>query len=90
MTLLSRRTRVHFFTAYLEYLYDQGIKSEYYYVGDASRFIRHLIARCGPEEIESFLAKANSPSYRARLEKTLRKFYRFANDRLDMNHDPFH
>lgn len=84
---MSKNSRVHFLTAYLEFLYDQGIKSEYYYIGDASRYLRYLLARSGPAEIEGFLSAASSPAYRRRLIKTLRKFYAFAGAHLDIASD---
>lgn len=85
---LSKQAKVHFITAYLEYLYDQGIKSEYYYVGDASRFLRFLIQNSKPGDVEAFLSSSSSPAYRKRLEMTLRKFYAFAAERLDVTNNP--
>lgn len=85
---MGRHEKVHILTAYLEYLYDNGIKSENYYVGDASRFVRFLLASCGPDQFAAFLARTGSPSYRLRLVKTVRKFYAFAADRLDIENDP--
>lgn len=80
---LSKRPRVYFLTAYVEYLLDQGIRSEEYYLGDASRYMRYLLAKSGPEDLERFIADvARSSSYEARLRKTLHKFYVFAEERL--------
>jgi len=79
---LSKHARVHFLTAYLEYLYDQGIKSEEYYLGDASRFIRFLLARATPQDVADFLGTTSSPTYRKRLSQSVRKFYTFARERL--------
>ena len=42
--MLRKNSKVHFLTSYVEYLMDNGIRSEEYYVGDASRFIRYLLA----------------------------------------------
>lgn len=85
---MSRQAKVHFLTAYLEYLLEQGIKSEYYYLGDASRYLRFLLKQSGPETVEAFLGCASSPAYRRRLIKTLQKFYAFANERLDLPVNP--
>lgn len=85
---MSKKGKIHFLTAYLEYLLDQGIKSEYYYLGDASRYLRFLIRQSSPETVEAFLQCASSPAYRQRLIKTLRKFYTFANEQLDVSHNP--
>lgn len=79
---MSKRPKVHFLTAYVEYLLDQGIRSEEYYLGDASRFLRFLLANTTPELVEQYLSNNNSPTYRARLEKTLRKFFIFAQEKL--------
>lgn len=80
---LAKRSRVYFLTAYVEYLLDQGIRSEEYYLGDASRYLRFLLSRSSADDVESFIrATAGSPSYEARLRKTLRKFHSFTKDRL--------
>lgn len=81
--MMSKRTKVHFLTFYVEYLLDQGIRSEEYYLGDASRFLRWLLANTTSEQIESYLSSEEySPSYRSRLEGTLRKFFAFAEEKL--------
>lgn len=85
---VAKSSKVHFLTSYLEYLYDQGIKSEDYYLGDASRFLRFLLARASDAELAAFLESASSPAYRRRLAKTLKKFYAFANERLEIQKDP--
>ena len=86
----GKMSKVYFLTAYIEYLLDQGIRSEDYYLGDASRFLRFLLQKVGPAEIEEFLtASANSDNYRRRLEKTLRKFFTFAREHLEITSDPF-
>lgn len=79
---MAKRPTVHFLTAYVEYLWDQGIRSEEYYLGDASRFLRFLLASTTPEQIESYISAHSSPAYRVRLEKTLRKFFAFAQEKL--------
>ncbi len=82
---MSKRAKVHFLTAYVEYLLDQGIRSEEYYLGDASRFLRHLLATATKEQIDSYICSSHhSDSYRTRLEKTLRKFFLFASENLAM------
>lgn len=81
--MMSKRAKVHFLTAYIEYLLDQGIRSEEYYLGDASRFLRYLLASATKEQVQEYInAAARSPSYRNRLRKTLRKFFLFAQERL--------
>ncbi len=85
---MGKQVKTHFLTAYLEYLLEQGIKSEYYYLGDASRYLRFLLRQSGPETVEAFLRCASTPAYRRRLIKTLRKFYSFANERLDLPENP--
>lgn len=87
---MSKKAKVHFLTAYVEYLLDQGIRSEEYYLGDASRFLRYLLANTTKDEIESYIYKINrSPSYRARLETSLRKFFSFAEEKLAIENKSF-
>ncbi|NLL47894.1 MAG: hypothetical protein GX249_04855 [Firmicutes bacterium] len=82
---MSKRAKVHFLTAYVEYLLDQGIRSEEYYLGDASRFLRHLLATTTCEQVESYISSTHhSQAYQKRLEKTLRKFFRFASEKLSL------
>lgn len=84
---LGKKGHVYFLTAYVEYLLDEGIRSEEYYLGDASRFLRHLLARTSADDVERYITgRTRSKTYRARLRKTLRKFYTFAEQRL---HIPF-
>ena len=71
---MGKRATIHFLTAYVEYLLDQGIRSEEYYLGDASRFLRFLLANTTAEQVQSYIRSHSSPAYRARLEKTLRSF----------------
>ena len=79
---MGKRATIHFLTAYVEYLWDQGIRSEEYYLGDASRFLRFLLANTTAEQVQSYIRSHSSPAYRARLEKTLRKFFLFAQEKL--------
>ncbi|NMB21072.1 MAG: hypothetical protein GX979_09395 [Firmicutes bacterium] len=82
---MSKRAKIHFLTAYVEYLLDQGIRSEEYYLGDASRFLRYLLATTTPEQVETYIASTHhSKAYQNRLEKTLRKFFLFAHERLSL------
>ena len=86
---MSKQGKIYFLTAYLEYLLDHGIKSEYYYLGDASRYLRFLLRQSGPETVDAFLREsASSPAYRKRLTKTLKKFYAFATQKLDVPQNP--
>jgi len=81
---LGKETKTHFLTAYLEYLLEQGIKYENDYLGDASRFLRFLLRTSGPEDVQAFLDTAGSEHYRRRLAQSLRLFYTFAAQRLDI------
>lgn len=86
---MRRAGQVHFLTAYFEYLLDEGIRTEDVYLGDASRFIRYLVGRATPADVTQFLdAHSRSIHYSKRLRRTLRKFYRFAQDRLGIANDP--
>ncbi|NMB11026.1 MAG: hypothetical protein GX977_01940 [Firmicutes bacterium] len=78
---MASKGRVYFLTAYIEFLLDEGIKSEEYYLGDASRFLRFLLSRVEEKDIQAFV-EHSSPSYQRRLRKTLRKFYSFAQKEL--------
>ena len=80
---MSKNVKVHFLTAYVEYLFDNGIRSEEYYLGDASRFMRYLLANATEEDVQRYIRDAGrSPSYQDRLEKTLKRFFLFASERL--------
>lgn len=80
---MSKKAKVHFLTAYVEYLLDQGIRSEESYLGDASRFLRFLLANATSEDIEAYICSIHhSPAYRGRLEQTLKKFFLFAEEKL--------
>ncbi len=82
-------SKIYFLTAYFEYLLDEGIRSEEYYLSDASRFLRYLLERASESDINEFLATSgNTESYKKRLRKTIRRFYRFAHEHLDVS-DPF-
>lgn len=87
---MSKRAKIHFLTAYVEYLFDQGIRSEECYLGDASRFLRFLLASTTPEQVEAYIYNVHhSPAYRARLEITLRKFFAFAEEKLAISGEQF-
>lgn len=86
---MSKSRRVHFLTAYTEYLWEQGIKTEETYVGDASRFLRFLAARATADDVAEFLqGDGHSAHYRRRLRRTLGKFYEFAEKQLDIPGHP--
>lgn len=86
---MRKMSKIYFFTSYFEYLLNEGIRSEDYYLRDASRFMRYLLAQVNEDDINQFLANSGtSENYRNRLRKTLRKFYRFAQIHLDVP-DPF-
>ena len=80
---MHKSSKVHFLTAYVEYLLSNGIRSEEYYVGDASRFLRYLLANISEEDVMDFINHcAQSTSYKNRLRKTLRKFFEFSSEVL--------
>jgi len=81
-----KKSKVYFLTAYIEYLFDEGIKSEEYYLGDASRFLRFLLSRVEDGDIAAFVG-GSSPGYQRRLRKTLRKFFIFAQRELDITNE---
>lgn len=82
---MAKRARVYFLTAYVEYLFDEGIRSEEYYLGDASRYMRWLLARATTADMNTYIEeRSQSASYKARLRKTLRKFTCFAANRLNI------
>lgn len=86
---MGKSIRVHFLTAYIEYLLDQGIKTEEVYLGDASRFLRYLVSRATETDVDAFVsAQTSSVHYARRLRKSLRKFYCFANDWLEITNNP--
>lgn len=83
---MKKLSRVHFLTAYFEYLLRNGIRSQRTYVGDASRFMRFLLARASEADVEAFIAQsAQSPAYARRLRKTLKKFFGYARLHLDVD-----
>jgi len=86
---VAKRGKVHFLTAYIEYLFDEGIRSEYVYVSDASRFLRFLLERADTSDVQEFLnSSTSSENYRQRLTGTLTKFFMFANERLGISNNP--
>ncbi|NLN17918.1 MAG: hypothetical protein GX162_01395 [Firmicutes bacterium] len=86
---MNKTQRVHFLTAYTEYLWEQGIKTEEAYVGDASRFLRFLAGRATADDVTLFLrGNGHSTHYARRLRNNLRKFYEFATERLGIDNNP--
>lgn len=80
---MAKRGKVYFLTAYVDYLWEEGIRSEETYLGDASRYVRWLIARSTAEDVERYIdERARTASYRARLRRTLGKFAGFASSEL--------
>ncbi len=80
---MRKSSKVHFLTSYVEYLLDAGIRSEEYYVGDASRFLRYLLANITEKDVIGFIDhSAKTDSYKNRLKKTLRKFFNFGSEKL--------
>jgi hypothetical protein len=87
---MGKSAKVYFLTAYVEYLLDGGIRSEEVYLGDASRFLRHLISAVTTAEVEGYIkTHAHSAGYAKHLRRSLRKFYDFALQRLDIPCSPF-
>lgn len=88
---MSKRAKIHFLTAYVEYLLDQGIRSEESYLGDASRFLRHLLATVTSDQIQAYICSDHhSPAYRSRLESSLEKFFCFAEEQLAIDSQLLH
>lgn len=84
--MVHKSSKIHFLTAYIEYLFDTGVRSEEYYVGDASRFMRYLLANITEQDVLNYINdSARSKSYKNRLKKTLKKFFRFGTDVLDLD-----
>lgn len=80
---MHKNCKVHFLTAYVEFLLDNGVRSEEYYVGDASRFLRYLLANITEDDVISFInSSAQTTSYKKRLRRTLRKFFNFGSEIL--------
>ncbi len=83
---MAKMGKVHFLTSFMEYLLDQGIRTEDTYLSDISRFLRFLLQQASPADVEAFLAECGSaPSTQNRIRRSLRLFYRFAQDHLDLN-----
>jgi hypothetical protein len=86
---MGKSARVYFLTAYIEYLLDQGIHTEETYLGDASRFLRYLLSTVTDKEIDQYIKRqTTSVSYAKRLRCSLRKFFNFANERLQIADHP--
>lgn len=82
---MRRMSRVHFMTSYVEYLLRSGIKNEDDHIGDVSRFLRYLLSRVDADDVEAFFIACNaSPGYRRRLRRTLRKFFNYSQEHLDI------
>lgn len=80
---MHKCSKVHFLTSYIEYLLDAGIRSEEHYVGDASRFLRYLLANITEDDVMNFINHcAQTVSYKNRLRRTLRKFFNFGSEKL--------
>lgn len=72
-------------TSYVEYLLRSGIKNEDDYIGDVSRFLRYLLAQVDLNDVEAFFTACNaSPGYRRRLKRTLRRFFNYSQEHLDI------
>lgn len=80
---MHKSSKIHFLTAYVEYLLDHGVRSEEYYVGDASRFLRYLLANITEDDVINFINQsAQTKSYQNRLRKTLRRFFALGSEVL--------
>ncbi|MGI6037665.1 MAG: hypothetical protein ACOYD6_05495 [Limnochordia bacterium] len=87
---MAKWSKIYFLTAYFDYLLKEGIRSEEYYLSDASRYLRYLLQQSSAKDIDDFLARSGrSENYKRRLRKTLRKFYSFVNDCLEIPNNPF-
>lgn len=82
---MSKMSKVHFMTSYFEYLLRAGIRSEDDYIGDASRFLRFLLANTCSEDVFAFFESCRaSPGYRRRMRRTLRRFFEYSRDHLEI------
>lgn len=78
-----RLSKIHFMTSYFEYLLRCGVKNEDDHIGDASRFLRYLLAQADSSDLEGFFSSRNaSPGYRRRLRRTLRRFFTYSKEHL--------
>lgn len=72
-------------TSYFECLMRSGIRSEDDYIGDASRFLRYLLSEARDEDILRFFAHCSaSPGYQRRLRRTLRRFFAYLQEHLEI------
>lgn len=82
---MAKMSRVHFMTSYFEYLLRSGIRCEDDYIGDASRFIRYLLAETGEEDVLRFFRRCSaSPGYQRRLRRTLSRFFAYLAEHLEI------
>jgi len=87
---MRRLSRVHFMTSYVEYLLRSGIRNEEDHLGDASRFLRYLLSKVEPDDIEDFFtSRQASPGYKRRLRRTLSNFFQYSSECLHIDVDPF-
>lgn len=69
----------------MEFLLKEGLKCEETYVGDASRYLRYLLATTSNESLNQFVEQSGkSEAYRRRLHSSLNRFLQFAKDDLDI------
>lgn len=82
---MSKMSKVHFMTSYFEYLLRAGIRSEDDYIGDASRFLRFLLANTRSDDVYAFFESCRaSPGYRRRMQRTLRRFFEYSREHLEI------
>jgi len=79
---MGKRATIHFLTAYVEYLLDQGIRSEEYVFRRRFPFSPLPAGQYHGRTGSKLYPLPQLPAYRARLEKTLRKFFLFAQEKL--------
>lgn len=80
---VAKRGKVYFLTAYVEYLWEEGIRSEETYLGDASRYVRWLLQQATEQDMHRYIEeRARTASYRSRLRRNVGKFVEFARRRL--------
>lgn len=85
---MGKMSKIHFMTSYIEYLLKAGIRTEDDHIGDASRFLRFLLAQTCPDDIAAFFESCNaSDGYRRRLRRTLRRFFQYSKEHLDIEVD---
>lgn len=80
-----KASKIYFITAYMEFLLKEGLKCEEVYVGDASRFLRFLLAQASSEALLEFVNQSSkTEASRRRVISSLNRFLTFINSNLEI------